>query len=179
MADRVAWCEGEDSGALIVHPALRGAYDGLLRLRDEAYAFRQDPQVVHGDMTGNVLFSAAGTLAPPVVIDLSPYFRPAAYAEAIIVADAFVDVAMIDGEEWPGFVMACGLHTKDGWQLVVRALLFRLVARSELVRREDGAVDVREGERFEMAVRYARLAMKQLGDEHDSHQRRDFRLPEM
>jgi Ser/Thr protein kinase RdoA (MazF antagonist) len=44
-------------------------------------------QLIHGDLTGNVLFEAG---LPPAIIDLSVYWRPAAYASAIVVADALL-----------------------------------------------------------------------------------------
>lgn len=43
-------------------------------------------QLIHGDLTGNVLFDDEGG-APPGIIDVVCYWRPAAYAEAIVVAD--------------------------------------------------------------------------------------------
>jgi Ser/Thr protein kinase RdoA (MazF antagonist) len=48
---------------------------------------RVPSQVIHGDLTGNVLFDDS---QPPAIIDFSPYWRPAAYASAIVVADALV-----------------------------------------------------------------------------------------
>ena len=42
-------------------------------------------QLVHGDLAGNVLIDRAGA---PVVIDVSPYWRPALWAEAACVLDA-------------------------------------------------------------------------------------------
>ena len=42
-------------------------------------------QLVHADLTGNVLLTRD---APPGIIDISPYWRPPAYAEGIVVADA-------------------------------------------------------------------------------------------
>ena len=43
-------------------------------------------QVIHGDLSGNVLtgnvLTAPGRV--PAVIDFSPYWRPAAYADAIV-----------------------------------------------------------------------------------------------
>jgi hypothetical protein len=44
-------------------------------------------QLIHGDLTGNVVFDSA---RPPAIIDFSPYRRPAAYAAAIVAADALV-----------------------------------------------------------------------------------------
>ena len=44
-------------------------------------------QLIHGDLTGDVLFHDR---LPPAVIDLAPYFGPALFATAIVVADALV-----------------------------------------------------------------------------------------
>ena len=44
-------------------------------------------QLIHGDLSGNLLFAEG---LPPAIIDLSPYWRPTAFATAIVVADALV-----------------------------------------------------------------------------------------
>jgi len=69
--DRVAWGE-------LAYPAVDDLLAALEPV-DEA------PALIHGDLTGNVLFH--DTL-PPAVIDFAPYFRPPTYAAAIVVADA-------------------------------------------------------------------------------------------
>ncbi|MFD2352698.1 phosphotransferase [Nonomuraea ferruginea] len=74
-------------------------------------------QLVHGDLTGNVLFHRG---SPPAVIDFSPYWRPAPYADAIVVADALL---YHDAE--PDLVDAIG---EDAPRWLARALAFRLVA---------------------------------------------------
>jgi hypothetical protein len=73
-------------------------------------------QVVHADLGGNVLFHPA--LAPGV-IDISPFWRPAAYADAIVVADAVA---------WHGAGddLVEHLLTQQGDQLLLRAVLFRV-----------------------------------------------------
>ena len=43
-----------------------------------------EPQLVHCDLTGNVLFADG---LPPAVIDISPYWRPPSDAEGVVVAD--------------------------------------------------------------------------------------------
>jgi uncharacterized protein (TIGR02569 family) len=43
-------------------------------------------QLIHGDVTGNVLFDNESD-DPPAIIDFTPYWRPAEYAEAIVAAD--------------------------------------------------------------------------------------------
>ncbi len=106
-ADRMAWGEQR----LPTDPTL----DRLAR------AFRPvqlPPQLVHGDLLGNVLFAPG---APPAVIDWPPYWRPAAFGEAVAVVDAVC---------WHGVptarMHALGRGTADWPQLLVRALAFRI-----------------------------------------------------
>jgi uncharacterized protein (TIGR02569 family) len=73
-------------------------------------------QLIHGDLGGNVLFH---DLLPPAVIDVSPYWRPAGYADAIVVADA---VAW----EGAGDELVERLLRRQGDQLLLRAVLFRV-----------------------------------------------------
>jgi hypothetical protein len=77
-------------------------------------------QLIHGDLTGNVLFADD---EPPAVIDLSLYWRPVGYATAIVVADAIV---------WEGAgdeLVQYALQREEAFgQLLARALVFRLVA---------------------------------------------------
>ncbi|GAA3740889.1 uncharacterized protein (TIGR02569 family) [Spinactinospora alkalitolerans] len=116
VADRVAWAEqSADTGSEAAAVLTR-----LLRLRRPV---EMPSQIVHGDLTGNVLFAEGGD---PVIIDFSPYWRPAAYAEAVVVADGLLyhpgEVPVADvgdaGAQWT--------------QMLVRALVFRLVAACEL-----------------------------------------------
>ncbi len=48
------------------------------------------PQLVHGDLTGNLLFH---TSLPPAVIDLSPYWRPTALFNPGRTSQRFADDA--------------------------------------------------------------------------------------
>lgn len=43
------------------------------------------PQIVHADLTNNVLFAPRPA---PAIIDISPYWRAPEYADGIVVADA-------------------------------------------------------------------------------------------
>lgn len=86
-----------------------------------AHAFRPvdlPSQLVHGDLLGNVLFAPG---SPPAVIDWPPYWRPAAFGEAIAVVDAVC---------WHGVstarVHALGNGAAEWPQLLVRALAFRI-----------------------------------------------------
>lgn len=80
------------------------------------------PQLIHGDLSGNLLFDTDGDL-PPAIIDFSPYWRPVAFAEAIVAADLLMwrkgDVAAL---------RHLGLLAGDArLQVLVRAAIFRLV----------------------------------------------------
>jgi hypothetical protein len=69
--DRVAWGEQE--------------YPAVADLLEQLPPADHPPQLVHGDLTGNVLFHDE---LPPAIIDFAPYYRPAEFASAIVVADA-------------------------------------------------------------------------------------------
>lgn len=121
IADRVAWGElSADALAAATHVG------PLLSARRPVSL---PGQLVHGDLVGNVLF--ADGLAP-ALIDLSLYWRPAAYSAAIVVGDALTwegasneTIRLIDHvPEWP--------------QLLLRAVLFRIVV-NELARRAEPA----------------------------------------
>ena len=78
--------------------------------------------MIHGDLTGNVLFADP---LPPAVFDMSAYWRPASLATAIVVADALAwEGATVDDVE-------AVLHEEQFGQLLARALLFRIVADVE------------------------------------------------
>ncbi|TNM61119.1 aminoglycoside phosphotransferase [Streptomyces sp. NP160] len=126
VADRAAW--GEQP--LEVLPDQRALVDGLRQLARRGDRHPRADQLVHGDMTGNVLFAEG---LPPAVIDVSPYWRPAAYAGAVVVADGLLWWGQ-DG----GLVSAAGESGDVG--LVARALLFRLLTDVQLV--GDGCDDV-------------------------------------
>ena len=59
----------------------------IARLADVLEPLTVANQLVHGDLTGNILFDDA---LAPAVIDVSLYWRPPAFASAIVVADALV-----------------------------------------------------------------------------------------
>ncbi|MGX1807662.1 TIGR02569 family protein [Nocardia sp. NPDC055321] len=79
------------------------------------------PQLVHGDLFGTVLFS--GGFAPGLT-DITPYWRPAPWAAAVIVVDALSWGGADDGllERWAGL---------PEWpQMLVRAVMFRLAVHA-------------------------------------------------
>lgn len=113
-ADRIAWGE-VPAGELARAPAIAR----LLDLREPVGA---PPQLVHGDLSGNVLFAPG---LAPAVIDLSPYWRPPAYAAAVVVIDAVL---------WHGADAATLLPGDSGHErrgLILRAILFRLFADAD------------------------------------------------
>jgi len=81
-------------------------------------------QLIHGDMTGNILFHKA---LPPAVIDLSPYWHPAQYAEAIIVVDSIV----WDGA--PETIIKELDDTFETHQLLLRAAMWRIKIIEEYI----------------------------------------------
>jgi uncharacterized protein (TIGR02569 family) len=117
VGDRVAWGEVPASG--FAHAR------HLPRLTAALRPVTAPSQLIHGDLTGNVLFHDQ---LPPAIIDLSPYWRPAAFAAAIVLADALV---------WEGAdsqLLDAVSHIGDFGQYLVRALIYRAVADWMLAR---------------------------------------------
>ena len=109
-ADRFAW--GEDDGPPIAAPYVADLVSARRQVFDPA-------GIIHGDLTGNVLFDPA---LPPAVIDLTVYWRPVNYSIAVIAADA------VCFEGAPLSLFETISPTSDFPQYLIRALLFRLVA---------------------------------------------------
>jgi uncharacterized protein (TIGR02569 family) len=99
------------------------------------------PQIVHADLTRNVLFAPDLT---PAIIDISPYWRPPAYAEGVVVADA-----LCWHDAPPTLPEAVGVSVAA----VAHALLFRMATTNERL----GSAPEGEGVRDE-AQRYGRAA---------------------
>ncbi len=114
VADRVAWAEQTVDGD-------GGRLPHVRALLDVRRPVALPAQLVHGDLTDNVHLHPH---LAPLVLDLTPYWRPPSYATAVVVADSVVFrgagrdlVERVRAEEGPHFA-----------QLLVRALLFRAVA---------------------------------------------------
>lgn len=117
-ADRIAWGEASTT----FHPRLVPL---VARLQALMQPVDLPSQVIHGDMTENVLFDPD---LPPAVIDFSPYWRPAGYAQAIVVVDAL---------DWYGAdesILSLVSDVAEIDQLMVRAELFRICILNELNR---------------------------------------------
>jgi uncharacterized protein (TIGR02569 family) len=90
----------------------------LTRLSELCRPVAEPAQLIHGDLTGNVLFSPG---SPPGIIDFSPYFRPEPFASAIVVADALV----FEGADER--LLTAVSDVPDLGQYLLRALIYRLV----------------------------------------------------
>jgi hypothetical protein len=109
LADRLAW--GEDE---------RGDIDGAPFLADLLAARRvvsDQPAIIHGDLTGNVLFDDSQA---PAVIDFTVYWRPVKYAVAIVAVDA------VCFEGAPLSLLETIESSDQFAQHLVRALIFRI-----------------------------------------------------
>jgi uncharacterized protein (TIGR02569 family) len=121
VGDAFAW----DERALPVPAAVGDIAERLLAHR----APIEEPfQLVHGDLCNNILFHDR---LPPAVIDISPYWRPKRYADAIVVIDSI-------GWFGAGPEAIDGFGDDVGRQHLVRATLFRLGAEILLVDGDDG-----------------------------------------
>lgn len=111
VADRVAWGE-------LQLPSAMGSNSLARELVAALRPVTVHSQLVHANLTGNVLFHPD---LPPLVIDVSPYWRPQRFAAAVVVADALVwegaDDQLLESLQW----------NADDAQFLLRALLFRAV----------------------------------------------------
>jgi uncharacterized protein (TIGR02569 family) len=111
--DRAAW---EDDVPTVIHDELRPLVRAFASYRTPS---ELPSQVIHGDLTGNVLFAPG---AAPAVIDFVPYFRPVQFALAVVVADA---IAWHHASyELVRLLPAAG----DPHSMLARAAIYRLVA---------------------------------------------------
>jgi hypothetical protein len=133
-ADRAAW------GELPLQP--HSAFAAIAARLQPALRPLGSPQLVHGDLAGNVVFAPG---LPPAVIDVSPYWRPPAYAEGVVLADALC---------WHGAPPSLLLDVGVPVAAVARGLLFRLYTTSRrVVLGETASVDVAdEADRYDRAA---------------------------
>ena len=110
FGDRLAWEGIEPEGDA-------ESLELIQRLRARLAPVESTSQPIHGDILPNVLIADG---QPPAVIDWPPYYRPAAFANAIAVTDAVTfraaPLSLLD--EWES--------GRDWDQLLLRAVLYRL-----------------------------------------------------
>jgi uncharacterized protein (TIGR02569 family) len=124
IGDRVAWGELPlESFAHVKH---------LERLAEALRPLDAASQVVHGDLTGNVLFAHG---LPPAVIDFAPYWRPLGFASAVVVGDALLWEGADEG------LLAAVEHVDEFPQLLLRALIYRAVVDAIFRRGEPARPD--------------------------------------
>jgi uncharacterized protein (TIGR02569 family) len=111
-ADRIAW--GEEPVPSV--PEF-DAYP-LPQLVAARQPVRAPSQLVHGDLAGNVLFADG---LPPAVIDFSPYWRPAVWAQSVAVGDCVMWLGA------PLDLVDALAGRADLGQCLVRAIIFRHV----------------------------------------------------
>ncbi len=119
IGDRVAWGDlpADDFAKIPQLPRLVAARRPVA-----------DPsQLIHGDLTGNVLFADG---MAPAIIDVSPYWRPAAFASAIVIADA---LAFEGADER---ILDAVRHIATFAQFLVRAVVYRAVT-DWIIRHDD------------------------------------------
>jgi uncharacterized protein (TIGR02569 family) len=133
------WVDGEQ--AAWDDGAPRVAHASLAPLAEQLAAFRRPnrapEQIVHGDLTGNVLFAEA---LAPAIIDFTPYWRPVGFASAVVVADAIA---------WHGATSALAdalSDTDEPRSMLARAALFRLITsdRAALGRGDNASAYLQE-----------------------------------
>ena len=112
-ANRLAWGEVEDDGRIGTGHGAR-LFEGLAAGRRPVHL---PSQVVHGDLARNVLFAGS---APPAVVDVAPFWRPATWAAAVVAVDSLAWGAA------PIEFLTDWSHLLHWPQMVRRALLFRL-----------------------------------------------------
>jgi uncharacterized protein (TIGR02569 family) len=108
--DRLAWHEPVPPGSTA--PSVH-----LPPLIDARRPVAAPEQLVHGDLIGNVLFAPG---APPAIIDWPAYWRPPAWAAAVVVVDALC---------WhgaPARVIDRWAHLPAWDQMLIRALIYRI-----------------------------------------------------
>ena len=115
LADRVAW--GEEDVPLKDH--LGGSL--FAALVDRCRPVTRRPQVVHGDLFGNVLFAGD---AAPAIADFEPFWRPPEWAAAVVVVDALAWGGADEG------IVGRWAHLPCWPQALLRALLFRLAVHA-------------------------------------------------
>jgi len=125
VADNAVW----DTTGLSFDDAIQPDLDALM---GQLKPVKITSQLIHGDLTGNILFHPE---YPPAVIDFSLYWRPADYAKAIIIVDSIV------WDDAPLTLLDAIDNTGDMQQFLIRALLWRIKTSELFYKQHQHAVD--------------------------------------
>ena len=119
IGDRVAW----DEQPFDVHdPGLSAL---AMRLRRLVRPTAEPSQLIHGDLSGNVLFHEG---LAPAVIDFTPYWRPALFSLAVVAIDAVTWYGA------NGSVFSALPDHPDRTSMLARAGIYRLVTADRTAR---------------------------------------------
>ncbi len=116
VGDQVAW--GERDPDLVLGPAAGSIAGQVRRLLAALRPVDLPDQLVHADLSGNVLFSDG---EPPAFIDFSPLCRPAALPLAVVAVDA------LQWQQARPEALDYLADEPEFDQLLARALIYRLV----------------------------------------------------
>ena len=119
IGDRVAW---QERPMQVVDPVFRRIARDLSHF---LMPCSEPSQLIHGDLSANVLFSNG---SDPAVIDFTPYWRPPSFGLAVVAVDA---VCWYGGET-SLFDLVTG--TDHPLSMLARAGLYRLVTSDEATR---------------------------------------------
>ena len=122
VADKMVWGETKLEYGAQLKPVLS-------RLEPHLKPVHLKSQIIHGDMSGNILFHPN---QKPAIIDFSPYWRPSEYAVAIIIVDSIV------WENAPMSVIDELEDTTSMNQLLVRAAMWRIKTTEEFINQYGG-----------------------------------------
>lgn len=126
IADRMVWGDTK----LVYNQRLKNT---LYPLQEKLKPINLKGQLIHGDISGNILFNEP---LPPTIIDMSPNWRPANYATAIIIVDAIV------WEKAPDSLLKEMNNNFESNQLLLRAVMWRIKATEEYIKHfKKGAID--------------------------------------
>ncbi len=115
IADKMVWGEIPLQYSHKLNPIMP-------RLENLMKPIKINNQLIHGDMTGNILFHKD---LPPAIIDFSPYWHPAQYAQATIVIESIV------WEGAPDSLLQEIENSKLMNQLIIRAAMWLIKSSEE------------------------------------------------
>jgi uncharacterized protein (TIGR02569 family) len=119
IADKMVW----GKIPLIYSPRLENV---IQPLKQELKPINLPEQLIHGDMTGNILFS---DFYSPAIIDMSPYWHISEYATAIIIVDSIV------WDNAPDSLLDMMPNDFDSNQLLLRAAMWRIKTTEEFIKK--------------------------------------------